>query len=133
MERIESPRPLSSAPPSTLPAVVHYTQFAYPLALLVVFFAAFIAHGIATAQTGPAVSSRSNLTGPGGKPLPPTSRLSSPGSEKDEGFGNTKNILFCWLSIGLIATFIGNTVNIVVHAVTERESGWWCGQAAVVS
>jgi hypothetical protein len=27
---------------------------------------------------------------------------------------------------------VGNIVNIVVHAVSERKEGWWCGEAPAV-
>lgn len=113
--------------------ILHYTHFAYPLVLLVVFLVAFVAHSIVTSRARNSVSPRSNLTGPGGKPLPPTSRPLSNGPPRpaNEGFGKIRSLLFCWLSIGLIATFIGNAVNIIVHAIVERKDGWWCGQAAV--
>jgi len=126
--------PSSSWLSATAHAVLHYTQFSYPLILLVVFLVSFVAHSIISSPTHQSVSSRSNLTGPGGKPLPTTSRPPSngPPEPKNEGFGKIRSLLFCWLSVALICTFIGNTINIVVHAIAERKSGWWCGQATVV-
>lgn len=114
--------------------IIHYVQYAYPLVLLVVFLSAFVAHSIISSPSNQSVTSRSNLTGPGGKPLPPTSRPPSngPPEPKNEGFGKTRSLLFCWLSVGLIGTFVGNIVNIVVHAVSERKEGWWCGEAPAV-
>lgn len=113
--------------------ILHYTHFAYPIVLLLVFLVAFVAHSIITSPNR-SVSTRTNITGPGGKPLPPTSRPPSngPAVQKNEGFGRTRSLLFCWLNIGIILTFIGNTVNIVVHAISQRASGWWAGEAAVV-
>jgi ATP-binding cassette, subfamily B, vacuolar membrane transporter HMT1/ACLQ len=113
-------------------AVIYYTQFAYPIVLLFLFIIAFAAHGIITAnnESGPAVTL--TVTGPGGKPLPntPPPRSRRP---KKHGFNRMKRLVFVWISIGQILTFLGNAVNIVVHALAERESGWWCGEATAVS
>lgn len=128
------PSPGSSRLSNISYTILHYTHFSYPLVLLVVFLVAFVAHSIISSPNQTSVSSRSNLTGPGGKPLPPTSRppSNSPPKPTNEGFGKIRSLLFCWLSVGLIATFIGNTVNIVVHAISERNVGWWCGQSTAV-
>jgi hypothetical protein len=42
-------------------------------------------------------------------------------------------LLFLYLSIGLLATFVANAINIIVHALTASEDGWWCGEATAVS
>lgn len=131
---MDSTTPIPSPPSSVYGAaywILHYTQYAYPLVLLVVFLVAFVTHSILSSPNSQSISSRSNLTGPGGKPLPPTSRppSNSPPKQKNDGFGKIRSLLFCWLSVGLIATFIGNTINIVVHAIVERGAGWWCGEA----
>ncbi|KFY00317.1 hypothetical protein O988_03355, partial [Pseudogymnoascus sp. VKM F-3808] len=191
---MDSSEPIPTTASSSLgPAywILHYVQYSYPLVLLVVFLSAFVAHSIISSPSNQRVSSRSNLTGPGGKPLPPTSRPPSNGPpeltngcqglerhiscahycladvvqavvavEDDlfrghvcdafwivgkakevlgtlskmcryrwNGFGKTRSLLFCWLSVGLIGTFVGNIVNIVVHAVSDRRDGWWCGEA----
>lgn len=133
-----SPDPIptmaSSSSPGTAYWILHYVQYAYPLVLLVVFLTAFVAHSIISSPSNQSVTSRSTLTGPGGKPLPPTSRPPSNGPPvpTNDGFGKTRSLLFCWLSVGLIGTFVGNIVNIVVHAVSERKEGWWCGEAPAV-
>ncbi|KFZ14554.1 hypothetical protein V502_06026 [Pseudogymnoascus sp. VKM F-4520 (FW-2644)] len=121
----------ASSSPGTAYWILHYVQYSYPLVLLVVFLTAFVAHSIISSPSNQSVTSRSNLLGPGGKPLPPTSRPPSNGPPEpaNDGFGRTRSLLFCWLSVGLIATFVGNIVNIVVHAVSERRDGWWCGEA----
>ncbi|KAL5347853.1 ATP-binding cassette-type vacuolar membrane transporter Hmt1 [Pseudogymnoascus australis] len=121
----------SSSSPGTAYWILHYVQYSYPLVLLVVFLTAFVAHSIISSPSNQSVTSRSTLTGPGGKPLPPTSRPPSNGPPEpaNDGFGKTRSLLFCWLAVGLIATFVGNIVNIVVHAVSERREGWWCGEA----
>ena len=116
--------------------ILYYTHFWYPLALLAIFLASFITYSIKSAPGKSPVSAKSAILGPGGKPLPVQggSRPSShgPSAPKNDGFGKTRSILFCWLSIGLIVTFIGNIINIIVHALAERENGWWAGESAVV-
>lgn len=116
--------------------ILYYTHFWYPLALLALFLTAFVTNSIKSAPGKPAVSAKSTILGPGGKPLPVHggSRASSPdkAAQKTEGFGKTRSVLFCWLSVGLIATFIGNIINIIAHALAERENGWWAGESAVV-
>lgn len=113
---------------------LHITHFAYPLVLLVLFLALFIRSSIKDSTRTQTVSA-TNLKGPGGKPLPPSSRPSSNGPPKpvDDGFGRIRSLLFCWLSVGIIFTFLGNAANIIVHALVEREKGWWAGSASVVS
>ena len=115
--------------------ILHFTHFAYPLILLILFLALFIRHSIKTSARTQTVSAPSNLKGPGGKPLPPSSRPSSNGPSKptDQGFGRIRSLLFCWLSAGVIVTFLANAANIIVHALVEREKGWWAGSAPVVS
>lgn len=134
---MDSSEPIPSTASSSLGAaywILHYVHYTYPLGLLVVFLSAFLAHSIISSPTHQSVSSRSGLTGPGGKPLPPTSRppSNSPPKLTNEGFGKIRSLLFCWLSVGLIGTFVGNIVNIIVHAIVERNAGWWCGEAAAV-
>jgi hypothetical protein len=108
--------------------VIKYTQFAYPIALLLLFIIVFAAHGIITAnaESGPAAAPQ--VTGPGGKPLPntPPPRSRRP---KKVGFNYMKRLVFVWISTGLILTFIGSAINIVVHALTDRR---WCGEATAV-
>lgn len=108
--------------------VVH---FSYPVSLLLIFVVAFAAQGILSS----AKPARPTVTGPGGKPLP----QNQPSKEQKErlkqsGFSQNQKLLFCWLSIGHISTFLANAANVIVHALAERENGgWWCGQAMVVS
>lgn len=136
METVDS-QSLARLPGSKLSYnILYYTHFWYPLALLVIFLVTFVTHSIKSAPAKPTISAKSPLLGPGGKPLPVSggSRPSShgPPSPKNQGFGKTRSILFCWLSLGLVGTFIGNIINIIVHALAEREKGWWAGESAVV-
>lgn len=110
--------------------VVH---FVYPVSLLVIFVIAFAAQGILSAS--PAKASRSNVTGPGGKPLPQNQRSKQQKDRlRQSGFSHNQKLLFCWLSIGHIATFLANAANVIIHALAEVDNGgWWCGEAMVVS
>jgi hypothetical protein len=113
-------------------AILYYTHFAYPIVLLFLFIIAFAAHGIVTANTNSGFSAPLTVTGPGGKPLPNSLPLREK-RKKQPTFNYMKRLVFVWLSIGQIATFLGNTANIVVHALTQRKDGWWCGEATAVS
>jgi hypothetical protein len=113
--------------------IIDSTQFAYPVVLLGLFLLLFTAHGIITSSSGNTqVSSRTRITGPGGKPLPNNVRATK--DKKDStAFTLVQRLLFNWLSGAVILTFLGNSVNVLAHALAERQTGWWCGQAMVVS
>lgn len=36
-----------------------------------------------------------------------------------------------WLLVGIIFTFVANSTNVILHALTKH--GWWCGKDYVVS
>lgn len=111
--------------------VVHFN---YAWVLFVVFLVAFVANSILSAE--PSSESKDPvLTGPGGKPLPQSSARKSK-EERDrrkklKDFSPGRKLLFLYLSVGLLATFVGNGANIVIHALTQ--SDWWCGEATAVS
>ena len=111
------------------------THFNYPWILLITFLAAFITNSILSAE--PSTESIDPVvTGPGGKPLPRSSKKAKEAKEtkkKLKDFTPGRKLLFIWLSAGVITTFVANAVNIVVHALTKRENGWWCGEATAVS
>lgn len=117
----------------TTATILNLTHFNYPWVLLVVFLISFITHSILTAEssdeTGPM------LTGPGGKPLPRSARRTKQDKDKLklQDFTPIQKLLFLWLSAGILVTFLGNAINIVVHALDKRENGWWCGEATAVS
>lgn len=113
--------------------IIEPIQFAYPVALLVLFLVLFTAYGIITASSGDAqISTLTKITGPGGKPLPNNPRASK--DKKDShAFTLMQRLLFNWLAGGIILTFLANSINVLAHALAERKDGWWCGQATVVS
>ncbi|PQE21831.1 hypothetical protein CJF31_00007677 [Rutstroemia sp. NJR-2017a BVV2] len=100
---------------------------------MVVFLLAFTAHSILTVESTDD-SAEPILTGPGGKPLPRSARKSEEEKRKrkSQDFSPVRKLLFLWLSAGILATFLGNAINIVVHALDKRENGWWCGEATAI-
>lgn len=114
--------------------ILDLVHFNYPWVLLVVFLVAFTTHSILTAESTDD-SAEPLLTGPGGKPLPRSARKTEEERRKRklQDFSPVRKLLFLWLSAGILATFLGNAINIVVHALDKRENGWWCGEATAVS
>jgi len=111
-------------------------QFNYAWVLFVVFLVAFVVNSILSAEPS-SESKEPVLLGPGGKPLPRSAARKSK-EERDKrkklkDFSPARKQLFLYLSAGLLATFVANGVNIIVHALTESENGWWCGKATAVS
>ncbi len=108
----------------------------YAWVLFVVFIAAFVTNIILAAEPtsetkGPV------LLGPGGKPLPPSAARKNKEErerrKKLKDFSRGRKLLFLYLSIGLLATFVVNAINIIIHALNKSENGWWCGEATAVS
>ncbi|KAG8533737.1 uncharacterized protein KY384_001478 [Bacidia gigantensis] len=76
----------------------------------------------------------SQLTGPGGRPLP---RTDSPSlkpklSEERLDLSSGRKFFFVIMSIILQLTFLGNAVIAVTHALTHQHENWWCGEAYVI-
>lgn len=112
--------------------VVHY---AYPIILLAFFLAAFTIRSILVARKKTIASPEqpSDQTGPGGKPLPKKVRRNEDKSLAVAlDFSKSRKMLFIWLSVATAATFIAQAANVIVHALVDREEGWWCGKATVV-
>ena len=123
-------------PTDVAESIIYYTHFTYPIALLVLFITSLAVDGIVSSSTDSTISSSGTstpaVTGPGGKPLPKNNRINRAGKSRT-GFSHTKKLLFCYLSVGLVASFICNAVNIIVHALADRDKGWWCGESTAVS
>jgi hypothetical protein len=119
---------------STTTKLLDLAHFNYPWILLVVFLISFVANSVLSAEPK-STSVEPKVTGPGGKPLPQSTRKSKEEKEKRKlkDFSPLRKLLFLYLSAGIITTFLANAVNIVVHALTKRENGWWCGEATAVS
>ncbi|KAL8686944.1 MAG: hypothetical protein Q9218_006748 [Villophora microphyllina] len=116
---------------STVHAILLYAHFSSPIILIVFFLAAFTAHSIATASIDPGAKNSKDQTGPGGKLLPP----SSPRRSKEQvtlDFSHARKLLFNWLSVGTIATFVANAVAVILHALVDRKNNWWCGESVAI-
>ncbi|KAH0562222.1 hypothetical protein GP486_003078 [Trichoglossum hirsutum] len=109
--------------------VLLYTHYAYPVVLLVFFLLAFTANSIVTASLA---AEPSGSNGPGGKPLPAGRVAAGSGAPRKArvGVSPQRKAVFNWLSVAVIASFVGNAVNVIVHSLTER--GWWCGKAVAI-
>ena len=120
---------------STPKEILDVVHFHYAWVLFAIFLVAFVANSILTAEP----SSESNepvLLGPGGKPLPRSARKAKEEREKRKklkDFSPGRKVIFLYLAAGLLATFVANGANIVVHALTKSENGWWCGKEMAVS
>ncbi|KAI9821044.1 MAG: hypothetical protein M1827_003777 [Pycnora praestabilis] len=114
--------------------ILIYTRFSYPIILLAFFLIAFTWHSIATATNDTTISASGTQTGPGGKPLPKNTSPSTKGQLKKESvdFSPARKLLFNWLSVALIVTFVGNAVNVIYHTLNKRKEGWWCGQSVAI-
>ena len=108
-------------------------QFGYPIFLLFFFLLAFAARSVLTAapaddeeQAPPRIQ-----YGPGGKPLPVRSQSFRRVVPRD--FSRPRKLVFEWLSVALCLTWVGNATVVILHALYDREHGWWVGQAPTVS
>lgn len=108
-------------------------QYAYPIIMLLIFLAAITARSIWHSNSNPNVS-KPSTTGPGGKPLPATDPTRNFVKRKvtDDVTPSQKRV-FEWLSIFVALTFVGNSVNVIVHALLARKEHYWCGKPVVVS
>lgn len=121
------------APPLVLLDLVH---FHFPWVLLLLFLIAFVANGVASAESSSDTASPV-VTGPGGKPLPRSTKKRDEELErlrrKRLDFSPLRKLVFYYLSAALIVTFVANAACVVVHALTKRDQGWWCGEPMAVS
>ncbi|CAK1363534.1 Heavy metal tolerance protein [Cercospora beticola] len=128
-------RPWVSNP--TAQAILDYLQIAYPITLLVLYLTTFTVRSIVTARSDSDTlpSQRPEQLGPGGKPLP---RKKNNAVKKesdispDLDFARPRKLLFEWLSVGVIFSLSANILVVIVHAISARDEGWWCGQAPTI-
>ncbi len=135
-ESVELSSPLGVNGTFTETDLLDVVHLHYAWVLFVVFIAAFVTNSILAAE--PSSESKGPvLLGPGGKPLPPSAARKNKEErerkKKLKDFSRGRKLLFLYLSIGLLATFVVNAINIIVHALTKSENGWWCGEATSVS
>jgi len=131
--------------------VVFYTHYAYPVSLFFFFIVALTWWGISTSEyskpTPPPVTGIYE-NGKGKKKRQSLGRTNSgfcgrvaerfPGGAKakgkkvaDDKLTPLRKAAFNWLLVGVIFTFVANSTNVILHALTKK--GWWCGKEYVVS
>ena len=110
--------------------ILVYTHCSSPLILLAFFLIAFTAHSIATASNDVVVKPSTDQVGPGGKPLPQNKHGKPRQIALD--FSHARKLVFNWLSVGTILSFLGNAVVVILHAVLQRKENWWCGESVAV-
>ncbi|KAL8907517.1 MAG: hypothetical protein Q9171_005832 [Xanthocarpia ochracea] len=115
----------------TAQTILVYVHFGSPIILILFFLIAFTAHSIATASVDTTVKDPQGQTGPGGKPLPRKPRKTPQGNNGLD-FSPARKLLFNWLSVGTIATFVANAVVVITHALVDREENYWCGQSVAI-
>jgi ATP-binding cassette, subfamily B, vacuolar membrane transporter HMT1/ACLQ len=120
----------------TAQAILNYLQIAYPIILLVLYLTTFTVRSVLIARgESDAQETQPEQLGPGGKPLP---RKKNNAAHKaadltlDLDFARPRKLLFEWLSVGVILALSANILVVIVHAISARNEGWWCGQAPTV-
>ena len=119
----------------TASRILKYLQVAYPIVLLVLYLTTFTVRSIVTARSDHDTQQQPEQLGPGGKPLPKKKHI-TPKKESeitpDLDFARPRKLLFEWLSVGVILSLCANIFVVIVHAISARKEGWWCGQAPTV-
>ena len=103
--------------------------------LAAIFLLVFVANSILTADPT-SETKPPTITGPGGKPLPRSAvkyKEELQKWRKMKDFTRGRKMLFLYLHAGLLATFLLSGMNIIIHALVEKDQGWWCGEATAVS
>jgi hypothetical protein len=116
-------------------AILDFLQYAYPIVILFFFIFAFGAHSIASGKAAAKAAAKANSArkvqyGPGGKPLPVRSQSFKKVLPKD--FSPSRKLVFEWLTVGVLLTYIGNATVVILHAIVYRRENWWCGEAVTV-
>lgn len=112
---------------SSAARILQVTQSAYPILLLIVFLVTLTVHGIRAGSKSKAKATNTGHAESNGGVLKNIENA----NQHDMDPTRAQKALFLWLSVILTTTFIGDAVNIIVHALMQRP--WWCGEAPVVS
>lgn len=137
-------------PGESLPqSIVYYAHYYYPLALFCFFLFALAWWGISTSQSSKPTPPSVTGIYENGKPLDGSGAQANsgflrriaerfPGGVKAKGKRVTddrltplRKAVLNWLLVGIIFTFVANSTNVILHALTKH--GWWCGKDYVVS
>ncbi|MCJ1286808.1 hypothetical protein MMC26_006154 [Xylographa opegraphella] len=113
----------------TVEGILVYIHYASPIILLVSFLLVFTVNSIATAAGDSTTAVPTVQTGPGGKPLPQSKSQRAKAQRKllVLDFSPRRKLLFDWISLGVILTFVANAIGVISHALLDREHNWWCG------
>lgn len=116
----------------TARTLLQYLRICYPIFIFAVFVGTFVANSILAAKN---VNRNSNsvCTGPGGRPLPKRSRSTTAVAKQPQKFSENTKLLFKWLSVGVVLTFVADTVINITHVILSKSQHWWPGQSLVVS
>lgn len=128
--------PWASQPAAFSSYLLVYAHFTSPLILLCFFLVLLTTHGIVTTPKDVVTRASSQATGPGGKPLPqkalPSTKTRARRDKEDLEVSPARKLLFTWLAVGVILTFVGNAAVVIIHAVLYRKDHWWCGKSVAV-
>lgn len=108
--------------------LLEYLRTYYPILLLVLFFVAFVANTMITANRP--TNNDSQRTGPGGRALPKRSRRTS--DRQPQGFSKNVKRVFNGLALGVVLTFLADATIYIAHVMIARSQHWWRGQSGVV-
>ena len=114
--------------------VLNVAKTAYPAIVLVVFFFAFIFHGIKTAPDDGDKVKIHPMRGPGGRPLPlrrkSANQVKEAAAVKD--LPPASKTFFKVVQVGVILTFLINAGVLLLETLLNRADEWWPGKNAVV-
>ncbi|KIW00780.1 uncharacterized protein PV09_07760 [Verruconis gallopava] len=116
----------------TVSKILHVLQFAYPLVLLFFFILAFAVQSVLTASPSDDSEEQTPKVqfGPGGKPLPIRTNSFKRAAPTD--FSRSRKLIFEWLSAFACLTWVASAAVVIFHALYDRKSGWWVGQAPTI-
>ncbi|KAL6704430.1 ATP-binding cassette-type vacuolar membrane transporter Hmt1 [Coniothyrium glycines] len=107
-------------------------QYAYPIVMLFFFLAAFTLRSIAASKSNSNIA-QPTTTGPGGKPLPATDPTRNfVKKTAHDHVTQTQKRLFEWVSLATALTFLGSSAIIIMHALINKDEGYWAGKATVI-
>ncbi|KAK5449354.1 ATP-binding cassette-type vacuolar membrane transporter Hmt1 [Exophiala xenobiotica] len=114
--------------------VLSIAKSAYPAIGAIVFFFAFIFHGIKTAPDGRDKVKIHPMRGPGGRPLPirrkSANQVKEAAAVKD--LPPASKTFFKIVQVGVILTFLVNAGVLLFETLLNRADEWWPGKNAVI-
>ena len=115
--------------------VIKVAKIALPCVVIVVFLVTFIARTVYVTSREEVTSEIKNIHGPGGRPLPQRRKSGKriPKTNDRPDFSPKTKSVINWLMVGILLTFLANSVSIIAQTIIFRQENWWCGQSAVVS